>query len=96
MEAVEAVREHDFDLVLMDVQMPEMDGYTATKMIRSLEADGIIIDRTPIIAMTAHASSQERERALDVGMDEFISKPINREALVQMIRNFAKKEIGGP
>lgn len=96
LEAVEAVREHDFDLVLMDVQMPEMDGYTATKMIRSLEADGIIIDRTPIIAMTAHASSQERERALDVGMDEFISKPINREALVQMIRNFAKKEIGGP
>lgn len=95
LEAVEAIREKDFDLVLMDVQMPEMDGYTATKKIRSMETDGIIKGRTPIMAMTAHASSQERDKALEAGMDEFISKPINREVLLKMIRNFAKKEMGG-
>lgn len=93
LEAVEAVKEKDFDLVLMDVQMPEMDGYTATKKIRSLEAEGILKRRTPIMAMTAHPSSKERERALAAGMDEFISKPINREMLMQMVRNITKNEI---
>lgn len=85
-EAVEAIREKKFDVVLMDVQMPEMDGYTATKEIRRLEVDNEKISRTPIIAMTAHASPHDRNVSLSAGMDDFMSKPINRVKLVQLIR----------
>ncbi len=95
LEAVEAVKDKDFELVLMDIRMPDMDGYTATKKIRSMEAEGLLKGRTPIMAMTAHASPQERGRAQEAGMDEFIPKPINRELLLQMIRKVTKKDIGG-
>jgi PAS domain S-box-containing protein len=67
-----------FDLILMDVQMPEMDGLEAAAAIRALEQDG---RRTPIIAMTAHAVSGDRKRCLSAGMDEYVSKPIDVEVL---------------
>ncbi len=86
-EAVQSVQESDFDLILMDVQMPEMDGYTATKEIRKLEGDGSITQRIPIIAMTAHASIQDREKSITAGMDDFMSKPINRDSLVRLIQD---------
>jgi len=89
MEAVEALQHKagEYDLVLMDIQMPEMDGYTATDKIR-YELNLQI----PIIAMTAHALAGEKEKCLGAGMDEYISKPLNEEQLYKLINKYARKE----
>jgi len=81
-EAIELVTSQDFDLVLMDVQMPEMDGLEATKKIREL---GIKI---PIIALTANAFEEDRKRCLEAGMDDYLSKPIKIEELLNVMSNF--------
>ncbi|MBF0383223.1 MAG: response regulator [Magnetococcales bacterium] len=80
-EAVDLVARERFDLVLMDIQMPEMDGYQATIIIRSQ----ISSEKLPIIAMTAHALSSDRERCLHVGMDDHISKPIEPAILYRTL-----------
>jgi CheY-like chemotaxis protein len=82
-EAVAAWRSGNFDLVLMDVQMPVMDGFEAARAIRAQEAGGE--RRTPIIAMTAHALKGDRERCLEAGMDDYVSKPVNRTTLVAVV-----------
>jgi CheY-like chemotaxis protein/HPt (histidine-containing phosphotransfer) domain-containing protein len=82
-QAVETVTRQSFDLILMDVQMPKMDGFEATAEIRKLEAR--TGSHTPIIAMTAHAMKGDRERCLAAGMDNYISKPITSDALQNMI-----------
>jgi CheY-like chemotaxis protein len=82
-EALEQWRQNDFDLILMDVQMPEMTGLQATMQIR-LEEDALG-QHLPIIAMTASAMTEDRERCLAAGMDDFISKPISSKALEQLI-----------
>lgn len=87
LEAVEFLRNNDCDLVLMDIQMPQMDGYVATQTIR----DELKLN-TPIIAMTAHALAGERERCMSRGMNEYISKPITEEELFKLISNFGLKE----
>ena len=93
--AVERLGKDTFDLVLMDVQMPEMDGISATKLVRQQEAMAKSKRRTPIIAMTANAMKGDREKCLDAGMDHYISKPIRFEELINAIaRVSAKKSIG--
>jgi len=75
LEALDRLAAEDFDLVFMDVQMPELDGIAATRAIREKEAGAA--RRIPIIAMTAHAMAGDRERCLEAGMDDYVSKPIN-------------------
>ncbi|MCA1997279.1 MAG: response regulator, partial [Armatimonadetes bacterium] len=86
-EAIRALREFPFDLVLMDVQMPVLDGFEATRRIRSGEA-GVPNPRIPIVAMTAHAMQGDRERCLEAGMDDYVSKPVSKEALAQALRRW--------
>jgi two-component system sensor histidine kinase/response regulator len=89
-EAIACWRETHPDLILMDVQMPELDGLDATRRIRGIElASGTHI---PIIAMTAHAMRGDRERCLEAGMDDYISKPISGAALEQTIARFVERE----
>jgi two-component system sensor histidine kinase/response regulator len=87
-EAVEAFATQPFDLIFMDVQMPEMDGKQATQIIRrKQESAGI---RVPIVAMTAHAMTGDREMCLAAGMDDYISKPIGRNELAAVIARNAE------
>ena len=93
-EAVKAVSEDRYDLILMDVQMPEMDGFEATAKIRAHEETKG--NHTPIIAMTAHAMKGDRERCLDAGMDDYVPKPISSEALLNAIRMLVPVDPGLP
>jgi CheY-like chemotaxis protein len=93
-EAVDrALSGSHFDLILMDVQMPELDGFEATRRIRAGEQSNGR-PRTPIIAMTAHAMKGDRERCLDAGMDGYISKPVRAPELARTIAEFACSEAG--
>ena len=78
-EAVEAVKQSDFDLILMDIQMPEMDGLTATQAIRHLDKPDM--DKLPILAMTANAFDTDYQKSLAAGMDDHLTKPIDPEKL---------------
>jgi CheY-like chemotaxis protein len=91
-EAVEAVGRNAYDLVLMDCQMPEMDGYRATRIIRELEQRGAVRSpsgcRLPIIALTAHAARGDREVCLAAGMDDYLSKPFSLEQLQAVLSHW--------
>ena len=90
-EAISRLRSHAYDLILMDIQMPEMDGYTATQEIRnSLRL------QTPIIAMTARALPGEKEICLSYGMNDYISKPIRENGLFRLITQYTGKENRSP
>jgi two-component system, sensor histidine kinase and response regulator len=84
--AVEMCNAERFDLIFMDVQMPEMDGLQATREIRRQEGKG---KRTPIVALTAHAMSGDRERCLQAGMDNYITKPVNPKELDEMLEQYS-------
>jgi two-component system sensor histidine kinase/response regulator len=86
-EALAAVEKQSFDLVFMDVQMPEMDGFEATAAIRGKEKTSG--NHLPIIAMTAHAMAGDRERCLEAGMDDYITKPIRLEELDALLKGFS-------
>jgi len=83
LDALEAWRSNDFDVILMDVQMPRMDGITATRKIRESEASGSA--RIPIVALTAHALSGDRERCIEAGMDGYLTKPLRFEELLAVL-----------
>jgi CheY-like chemotaxis protein len=87
-EALKALDRETFDVVLMDVMMPEMDGIEATRAIRA--GENRLGRHTPIIAMTAHAMKGDREHCLDVGMDGYVSKPLNIHELFEAIERVAE------
>ncbi|MBW1705311.1 MAG: response regulator [Deltaproteobacteria bacterium] len=101
-KAVDAFKAEHFDLILMDVQMPEMDGLTATRMIRNLKLEtrnleGQIssikhpVSSIPIIALTAHAMKGDREKCIAAGMDDYVSKPIKADKLFAVIEKLANR-----
>ncbi len=90
-EAVEISKKSDFDAILMDVQMPEMDGFEAVRLIRERErAEGL---HTPVIAMTAHAMKGDKERCLKAGMDAYVPKPIKPKAVSRVLDDVAQHVI---
>ena len=88
--ALAALERERLDLVLMDVQMPEMDGLEATAAIRERER-GSRAERVPIVAVTAHAMKGDPERCLAAGMDDYLAKPIRRERLIAILARLAEE-----
>lgn len=86
-EAVDRLKQQEFDIVLMDVQMPVLDGLGATEKIRKLQSSQEL-PRFPIVAMTAHAMKGDRERCLEAGMDDYVSKPVRPLQLANVLTNF--------
>ncbi|KAI9497301.1 hypothetical protein BDB00DRAFT_868740 [Zychaea mexicana] len=87
--AVEAFESQRFDMIFMDVQMPVMGGFEATQSIRRIESESGTDARIPIIALTAHAMIGDREKCLDAGMDEYVTKPLRMPELIAAIKKFA-------
>ena len=93
-EALDSLEQESYDLVLMDVQMPEMDGFEATGELRKREKQTGL--HTPIIALTAHAMKGDRERCLEAGMDGYLSKPIRAQELDDLLENSIKQRAADP
>ena len=91
-EILQSARPGEFDAVLMDIQMPVMDGYQATREIRKLPNPELA--RIPIIAMTADAFAEDKRRALDAGMNEHISKPVNVKTLLNVLARYIAAPAG--
>lgn len=90
-DGVQAALEQSFDLVLMDCQMPDIDGYEATRQIRQWEAlQGPAYVRVPIVALTAHAMQGDREKCETAGMDDYLSKPCSAQALFEMLQRWTR------
>jgi PAS domain S-box-containing protein len=92
-QALAAVQQQCFDMVLMDCQMPEMDGFTAAREIRRREIAGELSGRMPIIALTANVLKGDRERCLEAGMDEFLAKPLQAAQLKEMLVKFLRPSL---
>jgi CheY-like chemotaxis protein len=90
-QALELLSTRQYDAVLMDCQMPEMDGYAATAELRRRESG---LRHTPVIAVTAHATTDDRERCLAAGMDDYISKPIEHEQLIEKLDRWVLPRAG--
>lgn len=93
--ALEICRVKDFDLILMDVQMPDMSGLEVTRAIRSAQDDTARNAKTPIIALTAHSLQGDREKCLDAGMDDYLAKPIEIDALRGRLQQWVGAPPGG-
>jgi two-component system, sensor histidine kinase and response regulator len=93
LEALEHLRRRQFDAVLMDCQMPKLDGYEATRRLRQPQS-GVLNPRLPVIAMTAHALTGDRERCLAAGMDDYVTKPIDPKRLLAVLQGVLKTSAG--
>jgi two-component system sensor histidine kinase/response regulator len=91
-DVLRALERDQFDLILMDVQMPEMDGFETTAMIRS--GRGSAIAGIPILAITAHAMKEDREKCLAAGMDGYISKPVRPDELYAAVNELLERSQG--
>ena len=89
-QVVEAVKKKRYSMILMDIHMPDIDGYSATRLIRQWESKHRL-PRTPIIAMTANALKGDREKCLETGMDDYLAKPVSRNDLIQKVSNWIKQ-----
>jgi CheY-like chemotaxis protein len=87
LEALRALELIDYDLVLMDCQMPEMNGFEATAAIRDAGSN-VLNHGVPIIAMTANATTEDRNKCLGAGMDDYLSKPVHKEDLAEIIEKW--------
>lgn len=87
-KAIEAFSKNSYTLILMDIQMPDMDGFEATRKIRELEKEKD--HHTPIIAMTAYAMKEDRERCLTAGMDDYISKPLDENEFAEILLKWSR------
>jgi len=90
-DAVEKIQNNHFDAVLMDVQMPEMDGFAATRTIRNMED---LRKNIPVIAITAHALKGDKEKCLEAGMNDYITKPINAKQLSKVLDSWINLQVG--
>ena len=88
-KAIELVKANDYDLILMDMQMPHVNGLDATRQIRQLAEGGTV----PIIAMTANAFAEDRELCLEAGMNDFIAKPVSPSLLYQKLCTWLQKQM---
>jgi CheY-like chemotaxis protein len=95
LEAVKAFREQEFDLILMDIQMPEMDGLEATRQIRAVQAGEDLHRDCEIVGLSAHAMSGDRERYMAEGMIEYLTKPIRTEELREVLDACLETKQGG-
>jgi CheY-like chemotaxis protein len=86
-EAIAKVKSRSYDLIFMDVQMPVMDGFQATQQIRGLSEDAALV---PIVAVTANAFQSEREKCFSSGMDDYLTKPVDKERLREAVRRWAR------
>lgn len=93
LEALQLWKGHHYDLILMDIQMPEMDGLTATRTIRKMEEEQSL-GRTPVIGLTAHALVADKQKCIDAGMDDYLSKPIVEAHLKAAILRMLEKQPG--
>jgi PAS domain S-box-containing protein len=94
-EALDLLRERRFELVLMDIQMPRLDGFETTRRLRDL-TDGATPPTVPVVALTAHAMSGDRERCLREGMDDYLSKPVSGEALARVLERWLPGTASAP
>jgi len=90
-EAIDMLCQSRYDVVLMDCQMPEMDGFEATRIIRDPASD-VLDHEVPVVAMTANAFPEDRARAVACGMNDFLAKPVDRSVLASMLAKWVKSE----
>ncbi len=89
LEAIDMFKDSDYDVVLMDIMMPVMDGYEATSKIRDYEKQRGLIKSTPIIAITANTLDNDRDKCLSIGMDEFMPKPFDINRLNEIFKELS-------
>lgn len=94
-EALESVKNNSFDLILMDIMLPEMNGYQVTEEIRKIEKEIGIKNPVPIIALTANTYDNDREKCFNAGMNEYLAKPFTSEQLIEVIHKFIPTDKNG-